>query len=130
MKPTKEELLPYVDKRKDAAKLYGVSEKTVVRWMQQHQIYKPRPNFGHSKLNMEKAQAIRLAYKGGETVKNLAAQYAVTVSTIGRIVNNVVYKESTDVAEVSVVYNVNVSPVGDASCPGPSGASILSGGSE
>lgn len=125
MKPTREELLPYIDKRKDAAKLYGVSEKTIIRWMQHHKIYKPKPNFGHSKLNMDKAQAIRREHKEGKSAKELAQQYGVTVSTIGRVLNNVIYKESTDVAEVSVVYNIN-----DSSTAGALAASILSGGSE
>lgn len=129
MKPTREDLLPYMDKRRDAAKLYGVSEKTIIRWMQHYQIYKPTPNFGHSKLDMGKAQAIRREHKGGKTPKELAALYGVTVSTIGRVLNNVIYKESTDVAEVSVVYNINASSA-DACGSGPSAASILSGGSE
>lgn len=130
MKPTREELLPYIDNRKDAAKLYGVSEKTIIRWMQHHKIYKPRPNFGHSKLNMDKAQEIRREHKQGKSVKELASQYDVTVSTIGRVLNNVIYKESTDVAEVSVVYNINVSSDVSAFCHAPSAAGILSGGKE
>lgn len=108
--PPVEELQPYVDNRKGAAEKFCVSERTIVRWMQQYDIYRPKNNYGCGKLDADKAREMRRLSKQGKTMKEIAVQFKVTISTVSRVLNNTVYKESTDVAEVSVIYNLNPSP--------------------
>lgn len=107
MTPTREELLPYLHKRKEAADLYGVSERTIIRWMKKLSIYQPKANFGCGKLDMNKAQEIRRLHKEGRSMKELASQYGVTFSTISRVIHNIIYKYEKTVADVSVVYNIS-----------------------
>lgn len=126
MIPRKEDLLPYVDNRKSAADKFDVSEKTIVNWLKRYDLYKAKPNFGCGKLDMDKALTIRRLYKEGVAMRSLAKQYGVTVATISRVVNNVIYVQIKEVAEVSVVYN----PATSSGSFGvdPLAASVLSGG--
>lgn len=107
MIPSKEELIPFENKRKEAAKFYGVTEKTVINWMKKHGIYKAKENYGCGKLDMGKALEIRKLHKDGVSIKNLANKYQVTFATISRIINNLIYREAHDTAVVNVVYNVD-----------------------
>jgi transposase len=106
MKPTKKQLINYVEDKKLAAKKFGVSERTITRWMQSYEIYKPKSNYGCGKLNMEKAIKIRKLYNKGCTKKELSEQYKVTFSTISRIIHNVNYSVNS-MANINVVYNPN-----------------------
>lgn len=107
MIPTKQDLLPYVDNRKAAAEKFNVTEKTIVNWLKRYDLYKPKENFGCGKLSSEKASEIRRLYKSGRSVKELAKQFGVTDSTISRVIHNVIYRESKEIAEVTAVYNVS-----------------------
>jgi transposase len=109
MIPEKKELLPYVKKRKEAAEHFNVTERTIVNWMKKYNIYKPKKNYGCNKLNLEKAKEIRSLYKNGKKIKELSKKYKVTIATISRIINNIVYKENMehDTADVTVIYNAN-----------------------
>jgi len=93
MKPSKESLLPYIHNRKEAAENFGVSDKTILRWLK------------GSKLDSAKACDIRKKHHKGVSIKKLAEEYKVTFSTISRVVSHITYKESVDKAKVSVVYN-------------------------
>jgi transposase len=106
MTPKKEDLTPYLNNRKEAAKKFGVTEKTITNWMKKHGIYKPKKNFGCNKLNFEKALEIRKLHKDGLKIKDLAKKYKVTFATISRIVNNLIYKDKNfkNTAVVNVVY--------------------------
>lgn len=104
MKPSVDELTLFVKDRKSAAKHYGVSEKTIVRWMQSAGLYEAKENFG-VKLDMQTAQQIRKKYNDGTEIKDLASEYKVTFSTISRIIHNITYPERKDVAIVKVIYN-------------------------
>lgn len=106
MVPNKEELLPYRENRKEAAKFFGVTEKTIVNWMKKHEIYKAKPNYGCGKLNGEKALEIRKLHSEGVSVKDIAKKYQVTFATISRIIHNLIYREDKNTAIVSVVYNL------------------------
>jgi hypothetical protein len=106
--PSKNDILPYVDNRKEAAKKFEVTEKTIVNWMKFHGLYKPKENYGCGKLNLEKACEIRKLYESGRKMKELASIYNVTFSTISRVIHNVIYAESKSTATVSVIYNINV----------------------
>jgi uncharacterized protein YjcR len=103
--PPKIELLPFVKDRKMAAEKYGVTQKTISRWMQEYGLYQPKNNFGCNKLNMDKARDIRDLRKNGKSLKEIASVYGVTVSTISRIVHNIVYRDEKEVADVKVIYN-------------------------
>lgn len=107
MMPSKEELLPYVDNRKEAAANFSVTEKTIVRWLQKYELYQPRKNYGPGKLTMDVARQIRKSYNDGKTMTELAAEHGVTVSTVSRVLHNIIHKETKDFAIVSAVYNLN-----------------------
>lgn len=104
MKPSKEDLLPYVHKRKEAADIFGVSEKTILRWLKSYNIYE-HGQYGRGKLDTKKAKEIREKNKAGISIKKLANEYGVTFATISRVVHYLTYKESEDKAKVSVIYN-------------------------
>lgn len=44
--------------------------------------------------NLEVAREIRRRYAGGETQMELAVAYDLAISTVSRIVNNLVWKEA------------------------------------
>lgn len=104
MKPTKKQLICYIEDKKLASRKFGVSERTIARWMQSYGIYKPKTNYGSGKLNMEKAIKIRELYDKGYTIKELSKKHKVTFSTISRIIHNINYSVKST-ANVSVVYN-------------------------
>lgn len=106
MMPSKEQLMPYINDRKSASNKFGVSLKTISRWMKKYEIYVPKENYGN-KLNINKAREIRKKYEEGIEIKDLAKEYNVTFSTISRIVQNVTYSEIRENARVSVVYNIS-----------------------
>lgn len=68
-------------------------------------MYKPKKNYG-SKLNLEKARAIRKKHEDGQEIKDLAEEYHVTFSAISRIIQNLTYPEVKETATVSVTYNI------------------------
>lgn len=107
MTPKKEDLIPFVNNRKEASKIFGVTEKTIVNWMKKYEIYHPKENYGCNKLNSQKAIEIRKLHLQGHTIKELAEKYEVTFATISRIIKNSIYKQDIDTALISVVYNAN-----------------------
>ena len=105
MKPSSEQLRPFVDDRKAGAEKFGVSVKTISRWMKDEGLYKPKNNYGN-KLNLDKAREIRKKHADGSEIKELANEYHVTFSTVSRIVQNITYPEIKETAIVSVTYNI------------------------
>jgi transcriptional regulator with XRE-family HTH domain len=61
--------------------------------LHQEGIINKNKNFGANKLNKEKAKKIRELYVSGKSIKDLSKKFNVTVASIGRIINNVTYKE-------------------------------------
>lgn len=107
MRPPKDKLEPYVLNRDAAALKFGVSERTICRWMQHYGILERKNNMGCNKLNLSKAREIRKKHSEGKSMNNLAEEYGVTFSTISRIVHNINYKEpSKETAIVRVIYNL------------------------
>lgn len=103
-RPPKEELLAFADK-KQAAAHYGVSVRTIVRWLEFYGSYAPRPNYG-SKLSLQKAREIRDLHAAGLSMKVLAKKYKVTFSAVSRVVHNITHREPVhDTSVVSVIYN-------------------------
>ena len=90
--------------RKKAAKILGISERTLQKNMNNYGItfrdWRPkkehikRKGWGGYKLNRQKAQDIREMFENGEKIKNIAKNYNVTFSAISRIINNITYKEN------------------------------------
>lgn len=107
MIPTKESLIPYINNRKEAAKFFNVTEKTIINWMKKYEIYNPKKNYGCNKLNAEKAIEIRKLYENGCKIKEISKKYSVTFATISRIINNKIYKEGNDLALINVIYNTS-----------------------
>jgi transposase len=104
-KPSKTELAKFLNNKKEAAKQFGVSERTVYRWMLDYGLYEKKPSYG-PKLSLKKAEQIRARYQAGDSVKHIAKKHKITLAAVYRIVNNVTYREpTTDDAKVSVIYN-------------------------
>lgn len=106
MIPSKEELLPFKENRKEAAKFFEVTEKTVINWFKKYGLYEPKENYGCGKLNRQKADDIRKLHAQGVSIRDLAVKYKVTFATISRVVHNLIYREGKDTAIVNVVYNL------------------------
>lgn len=105
MIPPKDKLLPYHGDKNLIAKDFQVTVRTVYRWLKFHELDNPKKNFGPYKLDECKAREIRNLHTKGVSAKDLAENYGVTVAAIGRILNNVTYREIKETAEVFVVYN-------------------------
>ncbi len=103
--PPMQDLLPYIGNRKSAAELFKVTEKTIVSWLEKYDLYHPKHNFGCNKLDLDKAREIRILYKNGFEIKDIAKQYNVTFSSISRIIHNISYHEDKEIAEIKVIYN-------------------------
>jgi DNA-binding MarR family transcriptional regulator len=102
----KEELICYGKDYKSAANFYHVSERTIRRWMTSFGIYKPDHSYHPKKLNMEMANSIRQLYNTDKyTQIQLAKKFKVSQGTIGRIVNNFIYKNGLTIGgKAEVVY--------------------------
>ena len=89
----KEELICYKNNYKDAAIFYRVSERTIRRWMKTFGIYKPKEGYHPGKLDIMIARKIRELYNTDKyTQAALAKKFEVSQGTIGKIVNNVIYR--------------------------------------
>lgn len=107
MKPSKNDLTPYIHDRKSAAEIYGVSEKTIIRWLKSYGIYE-HGHYGRGKIGKENALEIRQKHKDGESIKNLAKEYGVSFAAVSRVIHKITYKDvGHDCASISVVYNPN-----------------------
>lgn len=94
MRPSKLEFEQY--NNKTLAIKYLCSVRTIQRW--RSKLCLKREGWGPNKLNMEKACEIRyLYYQKKMTQVFLAAAYGVSQAAIGRIVNNITYKEEKNV---------------------------------
>lgn len=108
MRPPRDRLEPYTQDRNAAAEKFGVSERTICRWMQYYGILERKNNMGCNKLDLAKAREIRRRHSEGVSINDLADEYGVTFSTISRIIHNINYKESPkETAIVRVIYNLN-----------------------
>ena len=106
MRPPKDKLEPFVQNRDAAADKFGVSERTICRWMKHYGILERKNNMGCNKLDLSKAREIRLKYSEGASMNDLADEYGVTFSTVSRVIHNINYKEpSKETAIVRVIYN-------------------------
>jgi transposase len=108
MIPSKDELLPYRESRKEAAKKFGVTEKTIINWLKKYNLYQPKPNYGCGKLDGKRATEIRKLHSEGASIKELSKKYDVTFATISRIIHNLIYREEKGTAIVNVVYNLHI----------------------
>ena len=72
---------------------FDVTERTARRWLEKHELYKPKVNFRPNKLNLQKANEIRNLYKLGWTQQKLAERFNVTQAMICRIINNIAYHQ-------------------------------------
>jgi len=89
MRPSKEELEPYGQDIKAAAKAFNVTEQTVRRWLKHYGLYHPRRNFGPKHIPKKLVNEIRmLAETDKYTQKELGERFGLSQAMIGRIINN------------------------------------------
>lgn len=78
---------------KEAAKMFGVSERTIRRWQQKLGEYSPSEKHKPHKINRLIATNIReLDRSGNYTQKKLAEIFEISQPMIGKIVNNLAYR--------------------------------------
>ena len=87
-KPNKEELACFSCDIKSAAEKWEVSERTIRRWLQAENLYKPRKGFGPGKLKNKEIEEIR-RLKSSYTQAQLGKMFNVSQAMVGRIVNNI-----------------------------------------
>ena len=105
-RPTKKDLEPFVQNKDLAANKFGVSVRTIYRWMTFHDLVESKKNMG-PKLDKEKATEIRKKVSQGRCIKQVAKDYNLSLSSVYRVVNNETYKEPTkDIAQISAIYKV------------------------
>lgn len=104
MMPPKEDL-SNCESLSIAARKYGVSERTIRRWLAAYGIYHPRQEFGPRKLGKDKAEEIRAKFAKGVPAKELAKSHGVTLTCIYKVLGHKTYKRENPSAVVFVVYN-------------------------
>ena len=108
-KPPKESLEQYINDKEAAAKEFGVTVRTIYRWMSSMGIIECKENYGR-KLTKESAEEIRFGFSQGSSVKELAKKHSVTLAAVYRVINNVTHKGSEslsqDTAQISAIYKV------------------------
>lgn len=99
MRPDRKDLEQFA-KRSEISEHYGVSERTVIRWLKHYNM------LDTNRLDMEKALEIRRKHLDGKSMKDLSQEYGVTFSSISRIIHKINYKEKAkDTAKVWVIHN-------------------------
>lgn len=89
--PSREELEGLINQfpLEKVAEIYNISERTVSRWIKRYDL--PKRSY---KLDLYKATKIRrLYFVDGLSLQEIAKLYNVTHTTIGRIVNDIIYKD-------------------------------------
>ena len=105
MIPTKAELVSYNGDKNSIAKDFDVTSRTAYRWLKHHNLDRQKNNFRPRKLDEKKAKEIRRLHANGIPAKTLAKSFGITVAAIGRVLNNITYKEIRETAEIYVIYN-------------------------
>ncbi len=82
----------------ELSELYCCSIKTIQRWRKRLGVSLKNEGWGPGKLDMQKAKTIRRMYNEGTyTQQELGQLFGVSQALIGRIVNNLVYKEKANI---------------------------------
>lgn len=91
--PSKEVLLPFVENLSAAAIEFNKSTRTIRRWLDHYEIYKPNKKYSPGKLDNKKASEIRRLEKDF-TQAELAEKFGVSQPLIGRVINGEIYRSS------------------------------------
>jgi len=95
MKPSREELEKYQNNLAGGAGAFGVSERTIRRWLDAEGLYRPTEGYGPNKLTEKQVEEIRrLHIQKKYTQAQLGKRFGVTQATIGRILNNIYHKKT------------------------------------
>ena len=100
MRPEKKEIEAFCGDRLAASKHFGVSERTILRWVKHYGLFERKGG----KLDIFKAREIRQKHRDGKSIKSIAKEYDVTFASISRIIQMINYKEK-EFADVKVFYN-------------------------
>lgn len=101
MKPKKSDIVNL--NREDISKKFNVSLKTAIRWQKEHDLYESKI----VRLDEDSVLNIRQGFEKGDSVKDLANKYNVSLSSIYRIINNETHHFNQTLARISVNYNPN-----------------------
>mgnify|MGYP002624854821 CR=1 FL=1 len=92
-RPDRLELIPYQNHLEEAAKNFGVSQRTIRRWLTEVGLYNPRKGWGRGKLARTQVQKIRDLYRQEkQTQAEMAEMFDVSQAMICRIVNNLSHR--------------------------------------
>jgi len=95
MKPTREELEKFQNDLAGGATAFGVSERTIRRWLEAEGLYRPMEGYGPNKLTTKQVDEIRHLHTVKKyTQAQLGKRFGVTQATIGRIINNIYHKKA------------------------------------
>jgi len=103
MRPSKEKLIEFKT-LEEVAQNFDVSLRTARRWMESYDLFHPKENFGPNKINSRKAEQIRVRNLKGETPKDLAQEFRISLTNVYRIISKVYYPVK-QTATITVIYN-------------------------
>lgn len=80
---------------------YGVCLRTAVRWQKHYDLFQSKIG----RLNQNEANKIRECHNLGWSPKDCEAAFGRSLTTIYRVLNNQIYPQNPQTANVSVSYN-------------------------
>ena len=99
MKPSKQDITDL--SREEIAEKFSVSLKTAIRWQKHYDLFESKVN----RINYAKADLIRKKYLNGCSPKDCQEEFGCSLTTVYRVLNNQIYPEGSQTADVSVSYN-------------------------
>jgi transposase len=105
--PSPEDLKPFVNDIANAAVHFGVSERTVRRWLHASGLTEKKSGWG-PKLNKSQVNEVHRLDREGVRIVDIAKIMNVSHVAISKILNGRTHTpKGTDTAIVSVIYNTN-----------------------
>lgn len=99
MKPSKEEIQDL--SREQICKKYDVCDRTAIRWQKHYKLFESKI----SRLDEDRANKIREYHNLGHSPKDCEKFFKLSLTTVYRVLNNQIYPQIPQTANVSVSYN-------------------------
>jgi transposase len=85
--PSKEELIPYIDRLAEAAISFNKSTRTIRRWLARYDLYQPQVKYKPGKVTKEIAAEIRRLDRENMTQTEIAKIIGISQPMVGRVIN-------------------------------------------